>query len=192
MPASDKWAAFNAQQDATLLAERTTPRKPLTISPTLEPFVISVGGFLVVFALASAFVKPPEIKGEAANTDSAPAAPSGLATSGDFTKIVADLPKGNPDSGLKLYTSLGCIGCHSLEKDKRLVGPSLYGVWGRAATRKPNYGASEYIYESIVLPNAFVVDTYQSGLMPQTFAKQLKPQDIADILAWLERDHNEK
>ena len=191
VPPDAQMTAFDKQLDTAIAARWAEPRKPIVISPTLEPFVISIGGFLVVFALVSAFVKPPEVKGGAA-AGSAPAAPSGLATTGDFTKIVAALPKGNPDNGPKLFTAMGCVGCHSQEKDKRLVGPSFYGLFGRAATRKPNYGAREYIYESIVLPNAYVVDGFQSGLMPQTFAKQLSQQDMADILAWIERDHNEK
>ncbi|HEY3291920.1 MAG TPA: c-type cytochrome [Anaerolineae bacterium] len=174
--------------EASRTADITAPRKSLTVSPQAEPFVIAGAGFVVVFMLTSIFITPAAPK--AADTG-APKPVAGLPTTGDFTKIVADLPKGNADAGLKLYTSQGCIGCHSLEKDKRLVGPSFYGIWSRAGTRKPNMGGPEYIYESIVAPNAFVVPTYQAGLMPQTFARTLKAQDVADILAWLQRDHNE-
>lgn len=186
----------NVPDDATMRAfeasravEIATPRKPLVITPQAEPFVIAGAGFLVVFMLTSIFITPAPPK----TADTGASKPvAGLPATGDFIKIVADLPKGNADAGQKLYTSQGCIGCHSLEKDKRLVGPSLYGIWGRAATRKPNMGGPEYIYESIVAPNAFVVASYQSGLMPQTFARTLKAQDVADILAWLQRDHNEQ
>jgi mono/diheme cytochrome c family protein len=190
VPPDDKMVAFEKQEAAVLAAERSQPRKPIKISPTAEPFVIAVGGFLVVFILASLFVTPPAEKGNAAGTPS-PAAPSGLPTSGDFTKIVAGLPKGNPDNGAKLFMSMGCSGCHGQQKDQRIVGPSFYGLWGRAATRKPGYGSAEYIYESIVSPNAYVVPGFQAGIMPQTFSKQLSPQDMADILAWIQRDHNE-
>jgi len=190
VPSDDKMAAFDKQQDAALAAERSQPRKPIKISPAAEPFAIALGGFLVVFILASLFVTPPPEKGNAAGTPS-PAAPSGLPTTGDFTKIVAALPKGNPDNGAKLFMSMGCSGCHGQQKDQRIVGPSFYGLWGRAATRKPGYGSAEYIYESIVNPNAYVVQGFQGGIMPQTFSKQLSPQDMADILAWIHRDHNE-
>ncbi|MCL4504728.1 MAG: c-type cytochrome [Chloroflexi bacterium] len=190
VPSDAEMAAFSAEQAAELKAAGATPRK-IVITPRSEPFVISAIGFIVVFAITSVVVHPGAPKGEAAAQ--APAAAANvLPTTGDFAKIVAGLPKGNPDNGPKLFSSMGCIGCHSQEKDKRLVGPSFYGLWGRAATRKPNYSAAEYIYESIVLPNAYVVDSYPSGVMPQTFAKQLTPQDMADILAWIERDHNEK
>jgi cytochrome c2 len=185
-------SAFNAQENAALEAERKRERKPPVVSPTMEPFVIAVGGFLLVFLLATIFVTVPPPKA-ASNTEGGgtPAAP-GLPTSGDFTKIVSELPAGNADSGAKLFVSQGCSGCHSVQKDQRLVGPSFYGLWGRAATRKPGMGAKEYLYESIVNPNAYVVEGFQSGLMPPTFSKTLKPQDMADLLAYIERDHNEK
>jgi mono/diheme cytochrome c family protein len=192
MPAADKWNAFNAAQAAAIDAERSRQRGPIRISPTAEPFIISIGGFLVVFALASMFVTVPAPKAETGNAGGAPAPSSGLPTKGDFTKIVSELPPGNADNGVKLYTSQACSGCHSLQKDQRLVGPSFYGLWSRAGTRIEGMGAKEYLYQSIVDPNVHVVEGYQSGLMPPTFAKTLKPQDMADLLAYIERDHNEK
>jgi mono/diheme cytochrome c family protein/uncharacterized membrane protein YeaQ/YmgE (transglycosylase-associated protein family) len=188
VPSDAAMKAFEAAQTAVL----SKPGKGLVITPQVEPFVIAGVGFIIVFILTSIFIAPTSIKSEVATTSVVAKPVASLPTSGDFTKIVADLPKGNADNGSKLYTTQGCIGCHSLEKDKRLVGPSFYGLWGRAATRKPNMGVKEYVYESIVAPNAFIVEGYQSGLMPQTFAKTLSAQDMADLLAWLERDHNEK
>jgi cytochrome c2 len=191
VPSDADLAAFDKQQAAALAAERSQPRKPIRISPTLEPFVIAVGGFLVVFALASIFVTPPAVKTETAG-GATPAPASGLPVSGDLAKVVAELPKGNADNGAKLFTSQGCSGCHGQQKDQRIVGPSFYGLWGRAATIKPGDSSAVFIYESIVNPNAYVEQGYQPNLMPTTFAKQLNKQDMADILAWIERDHNEK
>ncbi len=186
VPTDAAMKAFETAQAAAL----NSPQKAMMITPQAEPFVIAGVGFIVVFILTSIFVTPTSIKSETVAPPVAKVA--GLAISGDFTKIIADLPKGNADNGTKLYNSGGCVGCHSLEKDKRLVGPSFYGAFVRAATRKPNVGAKEYTYESIVSPNAFVVDGYQSGLMPPTFAKTLSAQDMADLLAWFERDHNQQ
>jgi cytochrome c2 len=190
VPSDAELAAFDKQQASALVAERTQPRKPITISPTLEPFVIAVGGFLVVFVLASIFVTPPAQKTQAA--DGTPAPASGLPVTGDLAKVVAGLPKGNADNGVKLFTSLGCSGCHGQQKDQRIVGPSFYGLWGRAATLKPGYSSAVFIYESIVNPNAYIEQGFQANIMPATFSKQLSPQDMADILAWIQRDHNEK
>jgi mono/diheme cytochrome c family protein len=191
VPADDKMTAFDKAQAAALTASRTAERKPVLITPTMEPFVIAIGGFIVVFILASLLVRPEQAKTAEAGA-ATPAVASGLPITGNFTEIVAGLPAGNADNGVKLFTSIGCGGCHGLQKDQRLVGPSFYGLFARAGTRTAGEGAKEYIYHSIVNPNAFVVESYQSGLMPPTYAKQLSKQDMADILAYIERDHNEK
>jgi mono/diheme cytochrome c family protein len=54
------------------------------------------------------------------------------------------------------------------------------------ATRKPGYSARAYIYESITEPGAFVVPSYQDGLMPPNFKEILSAQQIADLVAYLE------
>lgn len=126
----------------------------------------------------------------ASNATMAPLNPkaAGLPATGDISKIVAALPKGDANNGKTLFTTLGCQACHSLEKDMTLVGPSYYGVFTAAATRVPGMGAKEYIYESIVNPNKFVVSKFQPNLMTQTYAQTMTPQEAADILAWMERD----
>lgn len=192
VPPAETMAAFEKGQTAAFTASQTAERKPIIITPTMEPFVIGIGGFVAVFILASLFVRPAEPKtAEAANGTPAPVV-SGLPVRGNFTEIVAALPAGNADSGVKLFTAQGCSGCHGLQKDQRLVGPSFYDLWNTAATRVAGEGAKEYIYHSIVNPNAHVVESYQSGLMPATYAKTLSEQDVADLLAYIERDHDGK
>ena len=105
---------------------------------------------------------------------------------------LAKLPAGDAAKGEKLFTLSGCIGCHSQEKDKKLVGPSFYGLFTRAAERKPGYAAKAYLYESIVNPNEHVVEGFQPNLMQQTYAATLSQQDMADLLAWIEKTHAEK
>ncbi len=95
------------------------------------------------------------------------------------------LPAGNADSGKALFTAVGCVACHSLEPGVRIVGPSLAGVATRAATRRPGYSAQLYIYESITRPNAYVVDGFPSGVMPQDFKQRLQPQELADLIAFI-------
>jgi mono/diheme cytochrome c family protein len=163
-------------------------RKPIRIGPTAEPFVIAGVGFVALFAISSAVLaaQPRIVQG---NEETERPAVVGLPKEGDLTQIVSELPPGDAASGSKLYVSSGCSGCHSLEKDKRLVGPSFYNVWDVAKTRVPDLGPKEYLYESIVNPNKYIVDGYQANIMNQTFSTQLNPQQMADILAWLERDH---
>jgi cytochrome c2 len=70
--------------------------------------------------------------------------------------------------GEKLYTSLGCIACHSLDGGKN-HGPSLKGSFGSkreflsAASLVVN---EDYIRESIENPMAKTVKGYLTGMMP--------------------------
>jgi len=97
---------------------------------------------------------------------------------------LAALPKGNPDAGQAAFTTAGCVACHSLEPDVKIVGPSQAGIAARAAARKPGYSAEVYLYESITRPNIYLVEGFQPDLMPKTFKETLKPQEIADLIAF--------
>ncbi len=86
----------------------------------------------------------------------------------------------------------GCITCHSLEPGKTLVGPSLAGVATRAADviKSPDYkgkakSVEEYLRESIVDPNAYVVKGFSPNLMYQNYGKDLSAQEIADLVAFM-------
>ncbi len=200
MPAADAIAKLDKQQVASV----SQPRKPITISPNWEPFVIAAVGFVVVYILAALFVRPAGETPAAStsNTDAASsetqnqAAPAAtlsvLPTTGDFEQIVANLPAGDADSGVKLFSSIGCNACHSLQKDQRLVGPSFYGLWTRSATNPSSLSARAYLYQSIVQPNAVIAEGYQPNLMPPNYAAVLSAQQMADILAYIERDHAEE
>ena len=78
-----------------------------------------------------------------------------------------------------------CIGCHSLDKDVKLVGPSWYGVADRAKERVPGLSAEEYLYTSITQPNEYLVEGFPAGLMLQTYRDTLSDQDFADIIAFM-------
>jgi hypothetical protein len=65
------------------------------------------------------------------------------------------------------------------------VGPSLAGVGARAGTRRPDYTAEMYLYESIVYPNAYVVPTFVGGIMPRDYRQRLSEQEIGDLVAFL-------
>lgn len=187
------------EEMASLRAEYTTdkrkPRTSFKLTSRNEPILLAFGVFAISFVLINIFLAatPPPVqgseRGEAGEAADQQPPAAALPKEGNFTEIVAGLPPGNADEGLKLYNSLGCVGCHSLEKDVRMVGPSFYNVYDTAKTRMPDMGPKEYLYDSIVNPNDHVVETYQPNLMPQTFAQQMTPQQMADMLAWFERDH---
>jgi len=99
-------------------------------------------------------------------------------------ELSALLP-GSAEAGQAEFSAAGCVACHALQKDVRIVGPSLAGVAGRAASRKPGYSAQLYLYESITRPNAYVVSGFPSGLMPPDFRSRLRPQDLSDLISFL-------
>lgn len=79
----------------------------------------------------------------------------------------------------------GCVTCHSLEPDQVLVGPSQAGVATRAETRVEGMSAEDYIRQSIVEPNAYVVEGFTEGVMYQNYAEELSARDINDIVAFM-------
>ncbi len=167
------------------------PRKSFKITARSEPILLGLGVFVASFVLVNLFLAatPPPVQGSEGEGAEPVAPAAALPKEGDFTQIVNELPAGNPDNGMTLYNTKGCVGCHSLEKDARLVGPSFYNVYDIAKTRMPEYGPKEYLYDSIVNPNDYIVETYQANLMTQTYAQQFTPQEMADMLAWFESEH---
>jgi nitric oxide reductase subunit C len=101
---------------------------------------------------------------------------------------------GNPTRGEKLYAQTtigsasapGCVTCHSLEADVVLVGPSHAGVGTRAGEYVADMSAEEYLRESIVEPDAHVVDGFTPGVMYQNYGEELNAQEIADLVAYLQ------
>ena len=60
----------------------------------------------------------------------------------------------------------GCTSCHSVEPGASGVGPSLSGIGAAAGSRVAGESATDYLRKSIVDPDAFLVDGYNSGVMP--------------------------
>lgn len=86
----------------------------------------------------------------------------------------------------------GCITCHNVTGTEKLVGPSQAGVATRAADeiKSAKYTgtaktAEEYLRESIVDPNVYVVDGFQPDVMYKNFGKELSEQEIKDLVAYL-------
>ena len=76
-------------------------------------------------------------------------------------------------NGQSKFKGLGCAGCHTTGSDK-LVGPGLAGISARG---------DDYILESIIDPEAVIVDGY-SNLMPKSFSS-LKESDLDDLIGYL-------
>ena len=97
----------------------------------------------------------------------------------------------DPATGEKLYyetslgTNAGCRICHSLEPGVVLVGPSFAGVASRAAERIPGMTTEEYLRQSILDPDAYVVEGFPAGQMVPNLDETLSEEQIEDLVAFL-------
>jgi cytochrome c551/c552 len=188
LPTDEEMASLRAESKP----QKTKPRTSFKLTSRNEPILLAAGMFVLSFVLVNLFLSatPTPVQGGEGGAEAGEPPPAAaLPREGDLTEIIAGLPAGNADNGTQLYNAKGCVGCHSLEKDVRMVGPTFYNVYEDAKVQVPELAPKEYLYQSIVNPNAHIVATYQPNLMPQTYAQQFTPQEIADMLAWFERDH---
>ena len=101
----------------------------------------------------------------------------------------AELPAGNAERGAQLFSEKingapECSSCHALDGSV-LVGPSLQNYVAIAPVA--DAGASspeEYAFTSITQPGAFVVNGFGNTMYAQ-YQRQLAPQQIADLIAYL-------
>jgi cytochrome c2 len=85
-------------------------------------------------------------------------------------------------SGQELVQQWGCVACHKFDGPEKLVGPSLWDVGARKD--------ASYIRESILEPDAVVVEGFPPGLMKGTldgqgFYQKLSLQDLNTIVHYL-------
>lgn len=78
-----------------------------------------------------------------------------------------------------------CANCHSPTSEKTLIGPGLLNIKDRAALRSPQQSPAEYIYQSIVDTNAYIVEGFDADLMPANWAEIYSDLEIFDIVAYL-------
>jgi hypothetical protein len=55
----------------------------------------------------------------------------------------------------------------------------------RAGSTRTGYNAENYIYESIISPDAFLAPGFPRGIMPDNHGQRLSEQEIADLTAFL-------
>jgi mono/diheme cytochrome c family protein len=78
-----------------------------------------------------------------------------------------------------------CISCHVFDKNSAGVGPSLLGVSDVAASRVAGLSAEDYVRQSILHPNDYVVNGYIAGVMYQSYVSQLQPGDVDALVAYV-------
>lgn len=117
--------------------------------------------------------------------------PSPTPTSDPAAAAAIDVSSADPAHGEDLFNTFqadagfACSTCHHDDSEDRLIGPGLLNVAARAETRVEGQDAVEYIYISIINPDAYLVDGFTDDLMPENWAEIYSDDDIADIMAYL-------
>jgi mono/diheme cytochrome c family protein len=89
-------------------------------------------------------------------------------------------------SGRQIFVAAGCGSCHELAKagTNGTTGPSLDDLASAAGQREPGASPEEYVEESLVDPDAFVVEGFQPGVMP-SFEGRLSERQIQTLVDYL-------
>lgn len=187
--------APTATATVVVLAESSTPR-PATSTPT--PIVLpgasnaseatSTPTPLVIPTQADETQEAEVVEPTATDVPQEPTAEAG--TGSDDSSDVAAV-EGDPERGQEIFNTFqtmanfACSNCHLVDSESMLIGPGLLNIGQRAATREDGLSATDYIRQSILEPNAYVVEGYTANLMPQNFADIFTEQDLSDLIAYL-------
>jgi len=102
------------------------------------------------------------------------------------------MANGDPVKGEKSFRK--CKACHSFDPAKRMMGPSLKGVYGRQAGTLEGYKYSKAFEASDVVWDDETLGAYLTA--PRKFIKGTKmafagirkPEELQDLLAYLKQE----
>lgn len=165
--------------------------EPTEIPPTQEPTTAPT-------STATPIPSPTPIPSTATFTPIPPTgAPTAVPTQPDVaapsdagSSSAAASGTGNAAAGEQLFVAgngmaAPCSSCHMPNSDMTLVGPGMLGLGQRAGSRVPGQSAEEYLHNSILHPNDFIVQGFAAGLMPQNYVDTLSEAEINDLVAYL-------
>jgi len=93
--------------------------------------------------------------------------------------------KGNPASGKAVFAANGCASCHTFTPagSTAKIGPDLDKLADYA--KKANQPLADFAASAITSPPPSYVPPGFKNVMPTTFGQTIKPQGIADLVAFL-------
>jgi mono/diheme cytochrome c family protein len=106
--------------------------------------------------------------------------------SGEDAGALAQAGLEGATSGRQIFVAAGCGSCHVLAKagTNGTTGPSLDDLAGAAGQREPGTSPEEYVEQSLVDPDAAVVEGFQQGVMP-SFEGRLSERQIQTLVDYL-------
>jgi cytochrome c oxidase subunit II len=152
-------------------------------------FLLAVAVTAVVAIIVPAVYNSLDVQGEQLNaspTMSTP--PTPLPETGDPS--VTRTPRPDPTGtagGQQIAARAGCTACHSIDGSE-VIGPTWQGLAGRSVTLTDGSTVTaddDYLHESIVSPNAKVVEGFDPGIMPQDFGTRLSEDEIQALIAYI-------
>ena len=84
-----------------------------------------------------------------------------------------------------LGSKAGCATCHSLEPGIVIIGPSVAGIGTRAGAVVAGQSAEDYLRESIIDPDAYIVEGYPPSTMPKGYDQELTSDQVDQLVAYL-------
>lgn len=103
-----------------------------------------------------------------------------LTLDGDATETVPTTQY----SGEAVFLTKGCIGCHTAagHSSRTNVGPNLVALADRAGQRVDGLSAEDYVRQSVLAPQAYIVTGYSGIQMP---ALALKAGELDALVEFL-------
>lgn len=106
-----------------------------------------------------------------------------------------------PEKGRNLYREKGCVTCHTVDGSMKAGGgPSFLGLWTRTENGSTvlsngrnlgqfldqNYTPEDYVRESIIEPNAKIVQGFRSGSMT-SYKGRITDREIMALIAFFKQ-----
>lgn len=107
------------------------------------------------------------------------------ACGGDDENKEPTLDPNSPEGRGAAIFRANCATCHDVKGDRVIIGPALKGVATRAETRVEGLVPEDYLRQSIVHPNDYIVEGFSADAMPQNFGRDLTSEEINDLITYL-------
>lgn len=129
---------------------------------------------------------PPEIyKGDEAR-DVAAYVAFAAGRTGEDEGALAQAGLAGAEGGREIFLAAGCGSCHELADagTSSDTGPSLDDLASAAGEREPGTSPEDYVRRSLLEPDAFTVEGFQSGVMP-SYDGRLSDEQLDALVEYL-------